>query len=246
MSNSKEKQRIRQICRALEGLTFKEAKMILKKALQESGINPPQYKRRLKVFYSSAEIDALKGYMPEVFPHPHTRKVMGMLMELWGATGVRLNASLNIETSRISLDKKQIILGVNKNGKPQILPLPDSLLPTLRMYIEGLPQGQKYLFEKPGGGIYTNRAIQANLQRFRRAAAEKTGKNLEGLTAHAFRRMVGTELAAAGMDIFNLAGLLNHSDPRTTVREYIEQNPLIIQRALTEANYKRALNPAGI
>lgn len=246
MSNSKMKQRIRQICRALEGLSYKEAKMILNQALKESGIEQPKYNKRLKVFFSSAEIDALKGYMPEVFPHPHTRRVMGMLMELWGATGVRLNASLNIEVSRISLEKKQIILGINKNGKPQILPLPDSLLPTLRMYIEGLPQGQKYLFEKPGGGIYTNRAIQANLARFRGAVMEKTGKNLEGLTAHAFRRMAGSELAAAGMDIFNLAGLFNHSDPRITMREYIEQNPLIIQRALTEANYKRALNPAGI
>ena len=77
-----------------------------------------------------------------------------VLIELAVTTGIRRTDIVNIEINRIDLEHQKIIFWEEKKDRMWIVAIPGEVVQTLRMYINTLPRGQRYLFPFTGRTAY--------------------------------------------------------------------------------------------
>ena len=135
------------------------------------------------------------------------------------ATGVRIAEALAVERTDLDLTEqtvtisKQVLqvdrtLAPTKTGKVRVIDLPAEILPALVAYLARLPAGQQRLFPR------TAASYREWLQR----VCKRAGVSV--LTPHATRHTAASLALDAGVPIQDVARLLGHATPATTMRVY--------------------------
>jgi site-specific recombinase XerD len=126
-------------------------------------------------------------------------------------TGLRVSEAANLSVRDINL-KDRTVQVYRKGGKVQVLPLAQSLIPSLELYLNFVrPQTSPYLFATERTGrlspVYINMVLRTTIS--------KLGWN-KHITAHSLRRSFATNLYLLNIDLITIQRLLNHKSLRTT------------------------------
>jgi len=242
----RDKTRIKKLRAALEGCTYDQAKHLMKTVFSELELTPPARRRRSRERYFPVEqVQKLMSLMSQVFKKRHTLLVMTLFFNLSRFVGMRISEALQIRVADVDLDSRIIRLRRVKGGAEHHMNIPAEFAAHLQLYISALPIKQAYLFEKPGGGPYSPRAIQRNIERLREFATAETGIDFSEFSPHCLRHSFATEAIAAGAPIQAIQNQLNHKSPATTTQNYVDGNPLLRQQAIDKAHITRITQQGG-
>lgn len=131
-----------------------------------------------------------------------------VMIELFYATGIRLEELINLKRKDIDFDRKIIFVRRGKGKKDRITIFPESIKIDLLKHYSNSSFKTEYVFEGRNGK-YTKKAVQAVL--------ENLGKKI-GIKVHPhmLRHSFATHLLEEGIDIRYIQKLLGHSDLKTT------------------------------
>lgn len=195
----------------------------------------PKAGRRLPAVMTLAQAEALM-FMPDYSTFEGLRDATMMAILL--GTGLRVSALTGLNESSvldIVVDKKPrlALRVVSKGGKESQKPLPEQAALLLRLYLDHptlqavdrtLPDGDKVLFISTRNSHCPKHEWHGERRRMNRHSVhgmiERYGRRA-GLPAtvthpHAIRHLFGTELAEDGVNLKEMADLLDHSKTTTT------------------------------
>tara|TARA_B100000508_G_C11432986_1_gene264423 strand:- start:36 stop:1166 length:1131 start_codon:yes stop_codon:yes gene_type:complete len=165
-------------------------------------IRRPQKKQRLPVVLSKAEVERM---FQHCFNIKH-RCIIGLLY----SAGLRRSELLNLKVHDVDSDRMCIHLRAAKGGKDRMVLLSKKLLKELRIYYKAY-RPKEYLFEGPGGKIYTGSSVLRVVQQLSDCAKIK-----KKVTPHTLRHSFATHLLEAGTDLRYIQVLLGHNSSKTT------------------------------
>lgn len=125
--------------------------------------------------------------------------------------GLRVSEISLLEVAHIDSKRMMILIKRAKGKKDRMVPLPQTVLPSLREYYKQY-KPVKYLFEGAAGDVYSIRSIQ---EVFKQAKQKGKVKKLGGI--HTLRHSYATHLLEAGTDIRIIQELLGHNQLKTTM-----------------------------
>lgn len=229
-------ERIRQLLAIWVGCTYDQVVTDIKAAKDQLGISPPKRKKRTEEHYIHADqFTFIISGISDAFRDAHFQSVIRMILHLLLSTGIRIGECLAIKLQDLNLQERMIVLEKTKGSKSRTVVFDQDLAQLMALYLQQLPAGQVFLFEKRKAGIadgqYTTRAIQAALKRLRERVGEQHGIDLSHVTPHAFRHTYATDMYHA-LPTTMLKGQLGHTSIATTERTYVEDNPILIRQAL--------------
>ena len=131
-------------------------------------------------------------------------------LQLSYGMGLRVSEVVNLKV--VDIDSKRMVVHVRgaKGKKDRYVPLPDTILPSLReYYISYRPK--IYLFEGQYGGAFA----KSSLQQVFKKAMQKAGIKKE-IGIHGLRHSYATHLLEAGADMRFIQELLGHHSIKTT------------------------------
>ncbi len=117
---------------------------------------------------------------------------------------------LHIKISDINSECMLIHIRNSKGNKDRVVMLAPSVLDELRAYFKTYKH-KVYLFEGQGGGMYSEKSVQAVVK----AVAEKA-RITKKVTPHVLRHSFATHLLENGTDIRYIQQLLGHNSVKTT------------------------------
>ncbi|MEP0365722.1 MAG: site-specific tyrosine recombinase/integron integrase [Cyclobacteriaceae bacterium] len=132
-----------------------------------------------------------------------------MLTVLYSA-GLRMGELLSLKLGDIDSDGMRIWVREGKGVKDRITVLSPRLLEMLRHYYETY-RPKTYLFESPGGKMYSASSVRKVLQR----AVEKAHIK-KHVKPHTLRHSFATHLLENGTNLRYIQMLLGHTNPKTT------------------------------
>ena len=106
----------------------------------------------------------------------------------------------------------RLMVRASKGKKDRALPLPLSLLESLRQYYTAY-RPEHYLFEGQSGGNYSAKSIQSFIKKYAREA-----KIQKSVTPHMLRHSYATHQLENGINIRYVQELLGHNSIKTTER----------------------------
>jgi site-specific recombinase XerD len=126
-------------------------------------------------------------------------------------TGLRISEATNLTVRDLNL-KDRTFQVYRKGGRVQVLPLAQSLIPSLEHYLAHVrPRATPYLFATERTGrlspVYINLVLRETLKQLRWT---------KHITAHSLRRSFATNLYLLNIDLITIQRLLNHQSLRTT------------------------------
>lgn len=177
----------------------------------------PKMPRTLPTILSGSEVLALL----EALTSPTYRTVV---MVLYG-TGLRISEACALQVSQIDSKRMVLVVRRGKGNKDRVVPLPQRLLDTLRLYWKQTRPPLPYLFPgaRPGQPLSPS-AVREVLHQ----AAASCGLQ-KRVTPHCLRHSFATHLLEIGTDLRVIQALLGHSSIRTTVL-YTQVSPLFAAR----------------
>ncbi len=170
---------------------FKRVKKLLK-----AGAN-----RRDKVL-SIEEADALMEAAPA-----HIKPIVATAYH----TGMRKGEILNLKWNRIDMQERTIRLTPKdtKSGRGRIIPISESLYPTLKALPKSIHHGEVFLFK---GKPITD--IRGGLRKACKGAEIPYGRSaLNGFTFHDLRHTFNTDMRKAGVHESVIKKIMGHEDP---------------------------------
>ena len=122
------------------------------------------------------------------------------------ATGMRLGSLASLNCGDIDLENSYITLQHTKNKRPQVLYIPNSLIPILREYLN-LRRGihTDPLFPSELGNRMSSDCISHSVRSYNRS------KGLDKTSSHLFRHTFAKNWVLMGGDVFRLQKQLGHS-----------------------------------
>lgn len=126
------------------------------------------------------------------------------------SAGLRVGEAVRLRINDIDSKRMQIRVVQSKGRKDRYTLLSKKTLVTLRSYYVPY-RPQKWLFEGPDGGPYSDSSIQAIL----RASVKRAGIK-KRVTVHTLRHSFATHLLENGVDLRYIQSLLGHSSSTTT------------------------------
>jgi len=183
------------------------------------GIKPIKYTKKVKLPFSSVEIDMLRSAC-------NTNKQRAMV-EILLSTGVRVSEFVNIKITDVDFNNLSIHITKGKGDKERTV------------YMSELAKShlQKYLLESEhnNGFLFLDRFHHQykpdNIRKLLNCIADRA--KVDNVHPHRFRRTFATTLANRGMDIQEIKVLMGHSDINTTL-EYVYTSDNKVQNS-----YKR-------
>lgn len=126
-------------------------------------------------------------------------------------TGLRISEATGLRLRDINFRDRTFQV-YRKGGKVQVLPLAQSLIPSLESYIKHVrPQATPYLFATDRTGrlspVYINQVLRNTIKQLGWT---------KHITAHSLRRSFATNLYLLNIDLITIQRLLNHQSLRTT------------------------------
>ncbi len=134
-------------------------------------------------------------------------------------TGLRQDELLSLQWSRVSFERKDVLIDKTKSGKPRAVPLNQIAINILNQRSKAKIRTIKDLVFPTFNGT---KILPSNLRRAFYEALKKAG--IENFKFHDLRHTFATRLAQRGIDIYKIAKLLGHEDIRMTQR-YSHHSP---------------------
>ena len=156
--------------------------------------------------------------LPKMLSKSEVKKLFTVTTNLKHQVALKLSYGMGLRVSEVvglkinDIDSKRMVVHVKgaKGKKDRYVPLPKSILPSLReYYISYRPQ--VYLFEGQYGGTYA----KSSLQQVFKKAMQKAGIRKE-IGIHGLRHSYATHLLEAGADMRFIQELLGHNSIKTT------------------------------
>ncbi|MCB0648116.1 MAG: tyrosine recombinase XerD [Saprospiraceae bacterium] len=173
-------------------------------------ISGPKISRKLPVFLSIEEIDALIKTIDLSEPTGHRNK---SLLEVLYSCGLRVSELIGLKWSDV-YHKEQYIRVVGKNNKERLVPIASTALLDLILLKESYLDEQKnskYIFtSKTGKNLSRVMVFYIIKDCARKAGIEKE------ISPHTFRHSFATHLVERGADLRAVQEMLGHSSITTT------------------------------
>lgn len=144
---------------------------------------------------------------------PYSREMIGVnqrqkaLIMLMGTTGCRIGEALNLQQCDVLSFPFHVVFRNTKNGDDRYVPISESLYNQLQAL------GKKEVFVSYRGGRLTE--AQVNLDLKKRADMCGIKKPIHN---HLFRHSYITTMLSNGVQWMDLAPIVGHKDPKTTMR----------------------------
>ncbi|MEA2021464.1 MAG: tyrosine-type recombinase/integrase [Candidatus Caldatribacteriota bacterium] len=126
------------------------------------------------------------------------------------SAGLRLSEMVNLKTTCIDSNRKQIRIREAKSKKDRITLLSETVLVILRKYYK-VYKPKEWLFEGQYGKQYSKRSVQKIFKN----ALRKSGIN-KNASVHTLRHSFATHLLEHGTDLRYIQELLGHKNSKTT------------------------------
>ena len=145
-------------------------------------------------------------------------------------TGMRRGELLGLQWGDIDLERLKItvrhsmvmgLLGSPKNGRFRIMPMS----PEVREMLAARTDKRGFVFQSVTGGASTKSTLDRNLRRI------CGGAGMAHVHWHTFRHTFASQLAASGLPLNIVQGLMGHSDIKMTMR-YAHFSPTLYDRAV--------------
>ena len=187
-------------------------------------LSGPSQGGQLPEFLSCDEVERLLNA-----PDPSTP--LGLrdqaLLELMYAAGLRVSEAINLEVNQVQFQVGCLLVR-GKGSKERLVPLHQTALNRLRMYLEGprlaLLHGRRHetVFVNNRGGKLSRMGIWKLLRKYALQA-----NIMSKLSPHTLRHTFATHLLEGGADLRSLQLMLGHSDISTTqVYTHVSQGHL--------------------
>ncbi|MBI5515243.1 MAG: tyrosine-type recombinase/integrase [Deltaproteobacteria bacterium] len=176
------------------------------------GINFVREPRRIPAVLSAPELSALFEAATRA-SRPHVRSRDLALLAVLSQAALRVHEAVALDLNQVDLSAETLLSVRGKGGTLCDIPLNRPAVELLRDWIavRGAPVGEAALFLSGRGTRLSIRAVEALLQRLRRAMG--TAKKI---TPHTLRHTAATLTLTAGTDLATVGELLRHSDLNTT------------------------------
>jgi integrase/recombinase XerD len=177
------------------------------------GLETPRAHKKLPIFLSVAETDALLR-APSLKSAEGIRDVA--MLELLYATGVRVSELVKLSTNDVNLQAGYVI-AFGKGRKERIIPLGSKAAESVRVYLAqsrpALLKGRTHraLFITRLGRGFTRQGFWKLLGRYVRAAGIS-----RRISPHKLRHSFATHLVERGADLRAVQAMLGHADLGTT------------------------------
>ena len=134
----------------------------------------------------------------------------GCILKILYGCGLRVSEVIALKIADIDSSAMRLMVRAAKGKKDRALPLPKTLLHSLRQYYVAY-RPKAYLFEGQRGGKYTAKSIQNFIKKYAREA------NIQkSVTPHMLRHSYATHQLENGINIRYVQELLGHSSVKTT------------------------------
>ncbi len=131
------------------------------------------------------------------------------LIMLLGTTGCRIGEALNLKWVDIGSEPPYVVFTETKNGETRVVPIDK----TIYDQIMALPRKSEYVFCSVRGNQLQHQEFNLDLKS--RAILVGIKKNI---SAHTFRHSYVTTMMELGVDSLDIAHIVGHKDPKTTMR----------------------------
>ncbi len=156
--------------------------------------------------------------LPKMLSKSEVKKLFAVTTNLKHKVALKLSYGMGLRVSEvvslkiIDVDSKRMVVHIRggKGKKDRYVPLPQSILPSLREYYM-VYKPKVFLFEGQYGGAYA----KSSLQQVFKNAMNKAGIKKE-IGIHGLRHSYATHLLESGADMRFIQELLGHNSVRTT------------------------------
>jgi integrase/recombinase XerD len=175
----------------------------------------PKAEKKIKETYTNDELKIL-------LKRPNIKTCTFREFQIWTlenfllATGCRISTALNIKTKDIDFYSSVVIFRHCKNRKQQIIPLSNSIISILRLYLQyrKSTSQEDYLFCSTFGKQADRGTIEHAIANYNRS------RGIVKTSAHLFRHTFAKLYLTNGGDAFKLQRFLGHSTLEMT-KEYV-------------------------
>lgn len=184
-------------------LDFAQSAYVLRRARASVGVQVEREKKRLPKNLTDGERDA---FFVAVEAGGNVQHLL--LFRLTYTTGLRVSEMVAVKRADVDLASCSIRVNEGKGGKDRRVLFPDALLLPLRLYLDGLPAEQVYLFETRRRQKMTARWVQTLAAKYGDAAG------IDGMHPHRLRHTLLTNLSRAGLTDTQIQQVSGHSSKR--------------------------------
>ncbi len=176
------------------------------------------YDRKLKLspFCPKRKSKPLPKYLtvPEVkrLLQQCTNLKHGCILKILYGCGLRISEVIALKIEDIDSSAMRLMVRAAKGKRDRTLPLPLSLVESLRQYYT-VYRPKKYLFEGQSGGNYSAKSIQRFIKKYAQEA-----KIQKSITPYMLRHSYATHQLENGINISYVQELLGHNSIKTTER----------------------------
>ncbi len=134
------------------------------------------------------------------------------IMELIYSCGLRASEVVNLRIEDIDFERKVVTVREGKGGKDRIVPITDSALNYIKLYLSKRRKDSPFVFTSKKAPKLTRQRLWQVIKKY----AKKAGIDLRRISPHVLRHSFATHLLLGGIDLRILQELLGHSSIRTT------------------------------
>ena len=182
--------------------------------------------KQFVIYYPNCKIDSVKlirpkssSFLPTVLSKQEILSILRCtknlkhraIIAMIYSTGLRISELINLELSRIDIDRRQIIIKNAKGRKDRNVILAKSMIPLIKNYLNTYAP-QFYFAEGQKGLKYSAESIRSFLKR-----SCKYAQISKKVTPHTLRHSYATHLLESGIDLRYIQELLGHVKPETTM-----------------------------
>jgi integrase/recombinase XerD len=158
-------------------------------------------------------------YIPTVLSVQETKRLLNApdnlkhraILSLIYSAGLRVGEAITLKLTDIDADRGVIHIRAAKGDKDRVVTLSYKLLQLLRVYAQKY-RPKIYVFNGPGGGMYSVSSIRAILKRARIKANIR-----KSIRVHTLRHSFATHMLEKGVDLRYIQEMLGHQDIKTTM-----------------------------
>jgi integrase/recombinase XerD len=173
-------------------------------------IKIPKYQKTIKETYTDKELSVLLK-KPDINNCTFTEYKIWVLENILIATGLRISSLLNLRIKDVDLSDNSFIINTTKNKTPMKTYYNNILSNIIKEYLKfrgGEPED--YFICTNEGEQFKLRSCQCAVKRY------NNSRGVNKTSIHLFRHTFAKNAILAGMDVFTLMNMLQHSNIETT------------------------------
>ncbi|MEG1433729.1 tyrosine-type recombinase/integrase [Eubacterium sp.] len=179
--------------------------------IQYFKITIPKYQKTIKQIYSNEELSLLLK-TPNIKKCTFTEYKTWVFENIIISTGLRLSSVLNLQIQDIDLSENSFTINNTKNKNPTKAYFNQEMALILSKYLKYRGgNSDDYLICTDTGNKISLRTMQGNVKRY------NNSRGVSKTSIHLFRHTFAKNAVLAGIDVFTLMRMMQHSDIQTTL-----------------------------